>query len=222
MGNVDHDDFVELKSRVLSNPVGVQDSETGTTTSNSLLSNGLQVTGWFQAVDTMGFGLTVGAALGNWALATTTANSHAVDAETWYKSNEQLKQFVDLNLAVQVSDLIRRFGVPFYLQILLRVVHGCVIIEIYRSISVCNEQRFESSSYLEWHGNRDGELCPDELVLGPDGLGGAGDIASIEYATRNAKHHSASCDTTPAYTCRHPFCLINGNLIANNDNLFHE
>jgi hypothetical protein len=39
---VDEDDFVVLVGRVLVNPVGVQDTQVGATTSNTLLSGGLE------------------------------------------------------------------------------------------------------------------------------------------------------------------------------------
>jgi hypothetical protein len=45
-------------------------------------SNCLEVTGWLQVVDTMALRFTIGATLGNWALATTTTNSDTVDDES--------------------------------------------------------------------------------------------------------------------------------------------
>jgi len=47
------------------------------------LGDGLEVTSRLQVVNTMAFGFAVSATLGNWALATTTANSDAVDDKSW-------------------------------------------------------------------------------------------------------------------------------------------
>jgi len=82
VGSIDHDNFVEFKGGILANPVRVHDTETGTTTANTLLSDGLEVAGRLQVVHTVAFRLSVSAALGNRALATTTTNSNAVDAES--------------------------------------------------------------------------------------------------------------------------------------------
>ena len=100
MGDVDHDNFVELESRVLSNPVRVENAKTSTTTTDTFLNklnffnylltkwnfraeiylgDGLEVASRFQVVDTMAFRFAVSATLGHRALATTTANSDAVD-----------------------------------------------------------------------------------------------------------------------------------------------
>lgn len=85
VGNVHHDDFVELVRRVLANPVRVEDAESTAAAADTLLGDGLQVAGGLQAVDTVGDRLAVGAALGNGALAAAAAHSDAVDAEA-YKS----------------------------------------------------------------------------------------------------------------------------------------
>jgi len=81
VGNVHHDDFVELVRRVLANPVRVEDAESTAAAADTLLGDGLQVAGGLQAVDTVGDRLAVGAALGNGALAAAAAHSDAVDAE---------------------------------------------------------------------------------------------------------------------------------------------
>jgi hypothetical protein len=48
---------------------------------DSYLSDGLQVSGWLQLVDTMTLGFAISAALVNWSFATSTAYANAVDEE---------------------------------------------------------------------------------------------------------------------------------------------
>jgi hypothetical protein len=79
VSNINKDDFVEFESRVLANPVRVQDTKTTTTPANTFFSNSLQTAYRLQVVDTMALGLTIGAAFGNWALATTSADPNSID-----------------------------------------------------------------------------------------------------------------------------------------------
>ena len=95
---VDEDDLVVLVGGVLVDPVGVQDAQVGATATDTLLSGGLEGTLVLELVDTLVGGLacarklefalffhvlvvwlTVGGTLGGRALATTTADTGAVD-----------------------------------------------------------------------------------------------------------------------------------------------
>ena len=95
---VDEDDLVVLVGGVLVDPVGVQDAQVGATATDTLLSGGLEGALVLELVDTLVGGLacakelalanflhvfmillTVGGTLGGRALATTTADTGAVD-----------------------------------------------------------------------------------------------------------------------------------------------
>lgn len=79
MARINKDDLKVLVGGILVNPVRVQDTEIRATTANTLLSNGLEVTGGLELVHTMTGGLTVDLALGDLALTTTTTDTDAVD-----------------------------------------------------------------------------------------------------------------------------------------------
>lgn len=76
---VDADDFEVLVGRVLVDPVRVQDTQVGAAAANTLLSGGLEGTLVLELVDTVVGGLAVGGTLGDRALATTAADTDAVD-----------------------------------------------------------------------------------------------------------------------------------------------
>lgn len=97
---VDEDDLVVLVGRVLVDPVGVEDAEVGAAAADTLLSGGLEGSLVLELVDTLVGGLacrgivstssprspllswakrTIGGTLGGRALATTTADTDAVD-----------------------------------------------------------------------------------------------------------------------------------------------
>jgi hypothetical protein len=95
---VDEDDLVVLVSRVLVDPVGVEDAEIGATTTDTLFSCGTEGSLVLELVDTLVGWLacvancqsmpphancepshTVGSTLWRWSLAATTTNSDAVD-----------------------------------------------------------------------------------------------------------------------------------------------
>ena len=81
---INHDHFEVLVGRVLSNPVRAEDTESLKTTSNTFLSDGLQVPDWLHLVDHTGcLWLTIGATLGHWTFATSTTHGNAVDHITW-------------------------------------------------------------------------------------------------------------------------------------------
>lgn len=61
---------------------------------NAYLSNGLQTTVWFQFVDTMTLGFTIGATLGYWTFTTTTAYTDSVDDETLFSLVTQTTSLV--------------------------------------------------------------------------------------------------------------------------------
>jgi hypothetical protein len=76
---VDTDDLEVLVGRVLVDPVGVQDTQVGAAAAHTLLSGGLEGTLVLELVDTVVGGLAVGGTLGDRALATTAADTDAVD-----------------------------------------------------------------------------------------------------------------------------------------------
>lgn len=82
VGWVDKDNFEVLVSRVLVNPVGVQNSQVGSTTTNSLFGSSSQGSLVLQLVDTLVGWLTVSSTLWNRSLSVTTSNSDTVDDET--------------------------------------------------------------------------------------------------------------------------------------------
>ena len=83
MGDVHHDNLEVLVGRVLSNPVGVEDPQTLESPAHSLLRDGLEVTlGLLLLNSTRGLGFTIGTALGDWPLPTSTPHSNAVDDES--------------------------------------------------------------------------------------------------------------------------------------------
>ena len=79
VGGVNQDHFVELVGGILSNPVGVQDTEVATTAGDTLLSDVLVGLGLLLLSDTLVAGLTVDAALADQSLTATTADLASVD-----------------------------------------------------------------------------------------------------------------------------------------------
>lgn len=99
---INKDNFEVLVSGVLVNPVGVQDSQVSSTTTDSFLSSGSQGSLVFQLVDTLVGWLTVSGTLWHRSLSVTTSDSDTVDDETL------------LGLVTQSSGLVRsgRSGSP--------------------------------------------------------------------------------------------------------------
>ena len=79
---IDQDNLVELVGGVLSNPVGVENTERSETTSSTSLSNGLLGLGVLELVDSMGLWLSVGLSLADWTLSVSSADTDAVDDES--------------------------------------------------------------------------------------------------------------------------------------------
>ena len=79
---VDQDNFEVLVSRILVNPVGVQDSQVSGTTTNSFFSGSSQGSLVFQFIDTLVSWLTVSSTLWNRSLSVTASNPDTVDNET--------------------------------------------------------------------------------------------------------------------------------------------
>ena len=72
--------FIEFVGRVLSNPVGVQHSQTTADASSSaLLSDRLEFSARLDLVDTLVLWLTIGDTLGDWLLSVTTSDTNTVD-----------------------------------------------------------------------------------------------------------------------------------------------
>jgi len=94
VGSINKNDFIELEGRILANPVRVEYAKSTATATDTLLSNGLEVALGLQMIDTMGLWFAIGAALWHWALATTTANSNAVNHETLGGAVSQTASFV--------------------------------------------------------------------------------------------------------------------------------
>ena len=82
VAGVDKDDLEELVGGILVNPVRVEDTEVSAATANTLLGQGLQIAAPLDADNTMGSGLTTSATTVDGVLATTTANTNAVDDES--------------------------------------------------------------------------------------------------------------------------------------------
>ena len=79
VGWVNHDDLVELVGGVLTNPVGVQDSQVTAPAGNTLLGDVLVGQFLLELTDTVVAWLTVDAALADHAFAATTADTASVD-----------------------------------------------------------------------------------------------------------------------------------------------
>ena len=99
VAGVDHNNFEEFVGTVLSNPVGVQNSEVTANASSAFFSNSAVRTLVLQAVNTLGLGLAVNDTLGDGSLSTTTTNADAVDDVTL------------LGLVAQSSSLVGAGGV---------------------------------------------------------------------------------------------------------------
>lgn len=76
---VNEDDLEVLVGGVLVDPVGVQDTQVGAATTDTLLSGGAQSTLVLELVDTLVGGLAVGGTLGSRALAATATDADTVD-----------------------------------------------------------------------------------------------------------------------------------------------
>lgn len=82
VGWVDQDDFVVLVGGVFVDPVGVQDSQVGGSSTDSFFRSDSQGLLVLQVVDTLVGWLTVGGTLWNRSLSVTSSNSDSVDDET--------------------------------------------------------------------------------------------------------------------------------------------
>ena len=76
---VNKDDLEELEGSVLTNPVGVEDSEVSAASADSLLSSGSVRSVGLELVDTLVNGLAVDDTLGDGSLAATSSDSDSVD-----------------------------------------------------------------------------------------------------------------------------------------------
>jgi hypothetical protein len=76
---VHEDDLEVLVGRVLVDPVRVQDAQVGAAAADTLLGGRLEGALVLELVDSLVGGLAEGGTLGNWLLASTTANTDAVD-----------------------------------------------------------------------------------------------------------------------------------------------
>ncbi len=79
VGWVDHDDLEELEGGVLSNPVRVEDSQSGELSSDSLLGNGLVVLLALESGDTDGLELSADDSLWSGSLSVTSSDLDSVD-----------------------------------------------------------------------------------------------------------------------------------------------
>lgn len=95
---VNEDDLEVLVGGVLVDPVGVQDAQVSAAAANTLLSSGAQSTLVLELVYTLVGGLAVGGTLGGRALATTAADTDAVDDVTL------------LGLVAETAGLVRAGG----------------------------------------------------------------------------------------------------------------
>jgi len=76
---VDEDDFEVFVCRILVDPVGVENSKIGTSPANALFSSGFEGSLVFELVHTLVCWFAVCCTLWDWLLATTSADSNAVD-----------------------------------------------------------------------------------------------------------------------------------------------
>ena len=79
MSGVDQNDFIVLVCGVLSNPVGVQDAQVTTASSDTFFGQTALAALELEFVDTLTLGLAIDDTLSVVSLAATTANTHAVD-----------------------------------------------------------------------------------------------------------------------------------------------
>lgn len=82
VGRINKDDFVVLVGGVFVDPVGVQDSQVGSSSTDSFFSSDLQGLLVLQVVDTLVGWLTVSSTLWNRSLSVTSSDSNSVDNET--------------------------------------------------------------------------------------------------------------------------------------------
>lgn len=81
---VNHNDLVVFIGSVLTDPVGIQNSQVWHLSAASLLSQSSQVSGGLHLVDTLGFGFTVDDTLGDHGLSGTTSNGASIDNNTLF------------------------------------------------------------------------------------------------------------------------------------------
>ena len=79
---VDHDDFVEFVRSILSNPVGVEDSEVRALAANTLFSGRLVSSLLLELADTLVDGLSEDGSLSNGTLTSSTSDADSVDNVT--------------------------------------------------------------------------------------------------------------------------------------------
>ena len=99
---VNEDDFEELEGSVLTDPVGVENSEVSATSGNSLLSGGTVRAVGLQLVDTLVDGLAVDDTLGDGSLAATSSNSDSVDHVSLLGLVAELSGLVDAGRSVNL------------------------------------------------------------------------------------------------------------------------
>lgn len=79
VGGVDEDDFEVLEGGILTNPVGIEDSEATNSSANSFFSDISQVSGELKLDNTLVDGLSVDYTLGDGFLSATSSDSDSVD-----------------------------------------------------------------------------------------------------------------------------------------------
>jgi hypothetical protein len=79
---IDHDDFVEFVRSILSNPVGVEDSEVRALAANTLFSSGLVSSLLLELADTLVDGLSEDGSLSDGTLSSSTSDADSVDNVT--------------------------------------------------------------------------------------------------------------------------------------------
>lgn len=76
---VNKDNLIELVGSILTNPIGVENSEILCSSSNSVFSKGSVGSCWLQLCDTLVDWLSVDNPLGHWSLSASTSDSYSVD-----------------------------------------------------------------------------------------------------------------------------------------------
>lgn len=96
---INKDNLKVLVGRILSNPVGIENTQILASSTNTLFSNSLQASSGLQLGDSLARGLSVHLSLVHWSLAASTANAHSVDAEALLGLVSQATCFVDAGWA---------------------------------------------------------------------------------------------------------------------------
>ena len=112
MGWVNKDDLEELLSGVLSHPVGVEDSEVGASSSNSLLGKVSEGSGLLLLVNTLMDWLTEDGTLVNLSLSSSSSDGASVDGVSLLGLVSEGSGFIDSGWSVDLVDRLELSVLP--------------------------------------------------------------------------------------------------------------